>query len=302
MSGNTNDYHEISLDGGASQYLGSARVLKVGATLVGGVCLVLLSFVVLSETSPELESPIDLAVMPASLRARPMTGITAAQLPGPSPWKELAIEAINANNRCEMRDVSMQAVRSKLRNLDSKSMTVWAETVADAENLAKSMPGVTPPLGFFDPWGLTTKGGKAFDGTLAFYREAELKHGRTCMLSFLGIIVGEKFHPFTGGKDVDILGIPFEETSLTSFYLSIVFTLAAIYEGTQFSRIDKMVVKEDKSVLPGDLGFDPLNIKPKKPDEWLAMQNKEILNGRLAMIAFVGIVGQEQFTNAKIFR
>jgi len=117
----------------------------------------------------------------------------------------------------------------------------------------------------------------------------------------LGIIVGEKFHPFTGGAETDILGIPMQETSLTSFYLSIVMILSAIYEGTQFGRIDKMV-KEDKSIIPGDLGFDPLNIKPKKPDEWLAMQNKELLNGRLAMIAFAGIVGQEQLTNTKIFR
>jgi len=130
--------------------------------------------------------------------------------------------------------------------------------------MAKTMPGVTPPLGFFDPWGLTTKGGKAFDGTLAFYREAELKHGRTCMLSFLGIIVQEKFHPFSGPKPVDILGIPFEETAQTTFYLSIIFILSAVYEGTQFARIDKMVQKEDKTVLPGDLGFDPLNIKPTK--------------------------------------
>jgi len=302
MPGNTDEYHEIVLEGGESQHLSSARVLKVGAALFGGACLVLLSFKALSEPSPTLESPIDLAVMPTSLRASPMTGISAAQLPGPSPWKELAVEAINAANRCEPRDVSMKAVRSKLRNLDSKNMAVWAETVADAENMAKSMPGITPPLGFFDPWGLTTKGGKAFDGTLAFYREAELKHGRTCMLAFLGIIVGEKFHPWSGPAETDILGIPFEETSLTSFYLSIVMTLSAIWEGSQFDRVDKMVVKEDKSILPGDLGFDPLNIKPKKPDEWLAMQNKELLNGRLAMIAFAGIVGQEQFTNTKIFR
>merc|ERR1711904_456674 len=105
-----------------------------------------------------------------------MGGISAHQLPGPSPWKELAIESINANNRCESRDVSMQAVRQKLRNLDSKSMTVWAEAVADVAKV-KSMPGILPPLGFFDPWGFSTKsstGGEVFDGTLAFYREAEL--------------------------------------------------------------------------------------------------------------------------------
>merc|ERR1712003_319046 len=121
-------------------------------------------------------------------------------------------------------------------------MTVWAEAKAEVSK-AKSMPGILPPIGFFDPWGLTAKGPPAFDGTIAFYREAELKHGRTCMLAFLGIVVGEKFHPFVGPGDVDILGIPFQETPLTTFYLSIVGFFIAITEGTSFSRIDAMVQK-----------------------------------------------------------
>jgi len=305
MSSNTDQHYQIALDGGDSNHFGIARISKVGAALIGGACLVLLSSAALSgsTTKPhstfETES-VNLAVMPSSsLRANPMTKIGAAQLPGPSPWKELAIEAINANNRCENRDVSMQAFSQKLRNLDPRSMTVWAEAEAKVEKI-KSMPGILPPIGFFDPWGLSTKD-EVFDGTLAFYREAELKHGRTCMLAFLGIVVGEKFHPFTGSADVDILGIPFQETPLTTFFLSIVGLFAAITEGTSFSRIDAMVQKEDPSVLPGDLGFDPLGLKPKQADAYLAMQNKEISNGRLAMLAVAGIIGAEQATNTKIF-
>ena len=44
---------------------------------------------------------------------------------------------------------------------------------------------------------------------------------------------------------------------------------------------------------PGDLGFDPLGMKPKGAAELLQMQNKEINNGRLAMLAVAGMVGQE---------
>jgi hypothetical protein len=43
----------------------------------------------------------------------------------------------------------------------------------------------------------------------------------------------------------------------------------------------------------GDLGFDPLNLKPKDPTKFADMQTKEINNGRLAMLAVAGIVGQE---------
>lgn len=43
---------------------------------------------------------------------------------------------------------------------------------------------------------------------------------------------------------------------------------------------------------PGDLGFDPLGIKPTDPAEFKLMQTKELNNGRLAMIAIAGFVAQ----------
>ena len=42
----------------------------------------------------------------------------------------------------------------------------------------------------------------------------------------------------------------------------------------------------------GDLGFDPLGLKPSNPKELAIMQTKELNNGRLAMIAIAGFVAQ----------
>ena len=53
--------------------------------------------------------------------------------------------------------------------------------------------------------------------------------------------------------------------------------------------------------LPGDLGFDPMGLKPKGEAELLAMQNKELNNGRLAMMGFAGMLAQEAVTGAPIF-
>ena len=50
-------------------------------------------------------------------------------------------------------------------------------------------------------------------------------------------------------------------------------------------------LKEDYS--PGDLGFDPLNIKPKTEEALVTMQTKELNNGRLAMIGIAGMLVQE---------
>jgi len=44
---------------------------------------------------------------------------------------------------------------------------------------------------------------------------------------------------------------------------------------------------------PGDVGWDPLGLKPVDPGEFLYMQNAELSHGRLAMIAVAGMVVQE---------
>merc|ERR1712102_248324 len=51
------------------------------------------------------------------------------------------------------------------------------------------IPGALPPVGFFDPLGLSSK---ANDATLLRYREAEVTHGRVAMLAAVGFLVGEK--------------------------------------------------------------------------------------------------------------
>ncbi len=50
-------------------------------------------------------------------------------------------------------------------------------------------------------------------------------------------------------------------------------------------------LKED--YIPGDLGFDPLGIKPKTEEELDVMKTKELNNGRLAMIGIAGMLVQE---------
>merc|ERR1719506_2412552 len=74
--------------------------------------------------------------------------------------------------------------------------------VFNGETYAKSLPGVTAPLGFFDPMGFCSAE-DITEGKIKFYREVELKHGRVGMLAALGFLVGENFHPLFGG-DIDV--------------------------------------------------------------------------------------------------
>ena len=52
--------------------------------------------------------------------------------------------------------------------------------------------------------------------------------------------------------------------------------------------------------LPGDLGFDPLGLKPTNDKDLKSMATKELNNGRLAMIGIAGMVAQELVSGMKI--
>jgi hypothetical protein len=234
-------------------------------------------------------------------------GIGSGALP------ELAISAIEASKSCNSaRDVSANASpKNVLASMDAKtkSKVVRAsEAVAlKAEGLkAADMAGVTEPTGFFDPLGFTTS---LKEGKLLFYREVELKHGRVCMLASLGILVGENFHPLFGG-DIDApAAFAFQQTPLEQFWPAVVAAIAIpeIFSVFTFNEPfdyfkggpSLWTMKTDR--VPGDIGFDPLGLKPTDPAEFKEMQTKELNNGRLAMIAAAGMIAQELVTGQKIF-
>merc|ERR1719486_565771 len=176
---------------------------------------------------------------------------------------------------------------------------------------AKSLPGVTGPLGFFDPLGFCSAE-DVTQGKIKFYREVELKHGRVGMLAALGFLVGENFHPLFGG-DIDVPAyLAFQQTPLQTFWPAVVLAIAIpeIFSVFSFKTPALFARPTDKAGgMPwsiradheaGDLGFDPLGLKPTDPAELKEMQTKELNNGRLAMIAAAGMMAQEVATGSKL--
>merc|ERR1719359_1239083 len=158
--------------------------------------------------------------------------------------------------------------------VDSKTKDKLMTTIDSVKFKASALAGVSAPMNYFDPLGFSTT---VSAGKLLFYREVELKHGRVAMLAALGILVGEKFHPlFGGGIDAPA-----------------VFAFQDPTSGEQWA------IREDHE--PGNLGFDPLGLKPTDEKELVAMKTKELNNGRLAMIAAAGMLAQEYVTGQKIF-
>jgi len=206
-------------------------------------------------------------------------------------------------------------VRITMQEAPAVEPEVAAPPPFNPTEFAKSLPGITGPLGFFDPAGFCNEDGgasnedKVTEGKIRFYREVELKHCRVAMLAALGFPLAELFHPLF---NVDVPSFSaFQQTPLQTFWPAVVLAIAIpeIYSVFSFqnpaSRLEDgspaqpWTIRTDHS--PGDLGWDPLGLKPTDPAELLAMQNKELNNGRLAMIAIAGMIVQEGVTGQKLF-
>jgi hypothetical protein len=167
---------------------------------------------------------------------------------------------------------------------------------------AKNMAGSSAPWDFFDPLGFCTD--DMSEGKLCFYREAEIKHGRLGMLASVGFLVGEQFHPLFGG-DIDVPSyIAFQQTPLQTFWPAVVAAIAIPETFSVFEfedpDVEKWAMKTGTGRVPGDMGFDPLRIKPTDPAQLKTMQTKEINNGRLAMLGAAGMIAQELVNGNKI--
>ncbi|CAN0236683.1 unnamed protein product [Ectocarpus sp. 6 AP-2014] len=150
----------------------------------------------------------------------------------------------------------------------------------------------------FDPLGLADG---AEVGDIKLWREAEIKHGRVAMLASLGVLVAEEYHPFFMGPDYIGPAVDhFQEISarFPEFWAFSLLALALI----EYNTITKAYAEPSfvtgegglrDEYSPGDLGFDPLNLKPTDQAALETMQTKELNNGRLAMIGIAGMLVQE---------
>jgi light-harvesting complex I chlorophyll a/b binding protein 1 len=174
---------------------------------------------------------------------------------------------------------------------------------------AADLPGALPPVGFFDPLGLSS--GKT-DGEIKKIREAELKHGRVAMLAFVGILVGESFNPLFDGKITGPAIYQFQQADdLVSFFWVGVLFVIALIEGqniltgwespTETNKRATGVAELKADYVNGDLGFDPLNLTPADSDAFNTLRTKELQNGRLAMLGVAGIVAQELVNGKGVF-
>ena len=173
--------------------------------------------------------------------------------------------------------------------------------VPDASKPCFGLPGAVSPLGYFDPLGFCK--GRDLVGVKRF-REAEVLHARVAMMAVIGFLVAENTPTIAYGFDAPTIGI----NQIPEVPVYVLFPFFLIINLTESFRA-KVGWVEPKGInaretlftlrdtyYPGDIGFDPLNLKPTNAAEFESMQNKELNNGRLAMLAAMGMIGQELAT------
>ena len=199
---------------------------------------------------------------------------------------------------------AFSAPLSAVRTTDVKMV---APKPLGSDDFCYGLPGAIAPLGAFDPLGFT-KGADVLE--VNRLREAEMTHGRVGMLASAGFIVQEKFHPLfsaDGGPAIEqvpqlpegflvaltmMIGAAEAKRISLGWAAPTQENLNAARAGGQSQSFQRL--KADYT--PGDLGFDPLGLAPKDAAGFRAMQEKELSNGRLGMLAAAGFLIQEAVT------
>jgi len=166
--------------------------------------------------------------------------------------------------------------------------------------------GAQAPLGFFDPAGLVKDG----DANLFYkYRSAEIKHGRVAMIAAMGYIAPEAGPKFPGYLS-PTLGVKFSDIPNGIAALNKVPVVGIAQYFIFTGMLELYAAKQNPNDPPGKLsgndeGFGPVTYGrlgiPKTagisdPAAKARSLNSELANGRLAMVAVIGMIFQNGIT------
>jgi len=144
-----------------------------------------------------------------------------------------------------------------------------------------SMPGKysLKPI-VFDPLNLSDK----YD--LKWLREAELKHGRVCMLGVVGWLANDAGIKLPGDELVGVSSLEAHDVTAKTGHLWALLFVVGVCESLHMSVVVPKLDGDWGDYEPGNYGLDPFS--------WCSDKTKEaeLKHGRLAMFAFAGLATQ----------
>jgi len=201
----------------------------------------------------------------------------------------------------------LNAVSKKAQRPSVAARAAAPSVNEDTVAYLKTLPGISQPFpNMFDPLNLART---ASIKDVRRWRESEITHGRVAMLAALGFIVGEQLEDFPAFVNFDghITGPAiyqfqqvrqgFWEPLLIAIGLCESYRVSLAWATPAGQGFNALKDEYDM----GDLGFDPLGLKPTEPEALKELQTKELNNGRLAMIAIAAFTAQELVVKQEIF-
>uniref|UniRef100_UPI002FE4FB1B Chlorophyll a-chlorophyll c-peridinin-protein-complex I-17, acpPCI-17 n=1 Tax=Amphidinium carterae TaxID=2961 RepID=UPI002FE4FB1B len=155
--------------------------------------------------------------------------------------------------------------------------------------------GVQAPVGYWDPLGF------ARDGNVALFkirRATEIKHGRISMLAAMGYITPEVTGKFPGYLSPS-MGLKFADIPNGLAAISKVpgYGWAQILGWMAFCEIS-VDQSPGKPGAAGDMGFKAFKVTADAPETTEKKLASELANGRLAMMAIIGMFFQDGLTGS----
>jgi len=234
----------------------------------------------------------------------------------------LALSALMAGSAAAFTQSGVSSTQTSLNAMPDR---LW-DTMVDPSERSKAVPFLPRPINLdgsmvgdvgFDPMYLSSIP-KDFSGfiqppqweekgipTLYWMREAELKHGRVCMLAWFGWVAADGGFGFPLRFPGDIYSVESVPNSYSAHDILVsqgsmgfMLVAAALVEFCTGAVLVE-VAKGESDREAGDYGLDPLNfLKDKSEEEVNRMKLREIKNARLAMLAFAGVVTQSGLSDA----
>merc|ERR1719411_1664616 len=154
--------------------------------------------------------------------------------------------------------------------------------------------GVQDPVGFWDPAGLSA------DGDVARFkrrRETEIKHGRISMLATMGYITPEFAGKFPGYLSPSS-SIKFADVPNGLAAISKVPLLGWLQIGLYAAFCEGSGLRLNPDREPGNFGWKPPLLTTADPEVRKTKLAVELANGRLAMMAIIGMFFQDGLTGS----